>query len=121
MNELVLGVESTSDDASVVLVVACRPMCVVVLAVVSFVSGAIMILSLGDNDFDMVVLMFGAFVLSAISMAFMDAMFASKFNAFSCCFLFWECFSCLGPGMLSVKDNIKKLRMLVNWCWVLWC
>ena len=102
------GVELTGDDASVVLVVACRPVCEVVLAVVSFASGAIMISSLGDDDFDVVVLMFGAFVLGAISMAFVDAIFTSKLNMFSHHFLFWKHFPCLSPGILSVKDNKKN-------------
>ena len=88
MNKLVLGVGLTGDDTSVVLVVACRPVCEVVLAAVSFASGAIMISSLGDNDFDMVVLMFGAFVLSAVSMVFMAAIFLFKLNAFMCHFFF---------------------------------
>jgi hypothetical protein len=38
-------------------------------------------------------------VLGAVITVLMAAIFASKLNAFSCRFFFWECFPCPGPGI----------------------
>ena len=75
---------------------------------VSSVSTTAVVTTLGGSVDKVAVLVFGAVVLGAVITAFTDAMFASKLNVFSCHFLFWECFPCLGPGMLSVRDNKKN-------------
>jgi hypothetical protein len=58
--------------------------------------------AVGDDDFDAVVLTFGASVLGAISTAFMAAIFAFKLGMFSRHFFFWLHFPCPGPGMVHV-------------------
>ena len=79
-----------------------------ILAAVSFVSSVAIISSLGDDNFYVAVLTFGAFVLGAISMAFMATMFVFILDALSHHFFFWACFPCPGPGILSVVDNKKS-------------
>jgi len=79
-----------------------------VFGAVSSVSTAAVVTTLGGSVDKVAVLVFGVVVLSAIIMAFMDAIFTSKLNTFSHHFLFWELFPCLGPGILSVKDNKKS-------------
>jgi len=61
---------------------------------------------------------FGAVVLGAVIMAFMDAMFVSKLNMFSCHFFLLPHLPCPGPGMLSVETEGGRGK-LVDWCWVL--
>ena len=132
MNELVSGAESTGNGAavSVLMRVALLVSSVSVVAVsavvdsgavyeliVSFASRAVVVTALGCGIAKVVILAFR--VLNAVIMAFRAAIFASRLNMFLRRFFFWECFPCPGPGILNVIDNKKKLRRLVNWCWVL--
>lgn len=74
---------------------------------------------LGSNVVDGAVVALGAAALDAIVTAFTAVIFTLMLDAFSRHFFFWARFPCPGPGILSVVDNKKKLRRLVNWCWVL--
>lgn len=100
----------------VVVVVACRAVYEAVLAVVSLTSDVAMISSsLGDDDFDAVVLAFGASVLDAVGTAFTAAIFASKMDAFSRHFFLWLRLPCPGPG--TVIEIWDWCAGDYNCCW----
>ena len=85
---------------------------------VSSVSTAAVVTMLGGSVDKVAVLAFGAVVLGAVIMAFTDAMFASKLNAFLRHFFLLPCLPCPGPSMLSLETEGDKGK-LVDWCWVL--
>jgi len=79
-----------------------------VFGAVSSVSTAAVVTTLGGSVDKVAVLAFEAVVLNAVITALTDAIFASKLNAFSHRFFFWECLPCPGPGILNVIDNKKS-------------